>query len=216
MSTAKQHPLTWQDSPSGELDEDKFIEVVAALAEPTQTVKDAAKATGLPLHTVERVLDRLRSKHPATYAALREFATTNIIMGLKAKMALTLDAMTPEKIAAASYRDQATALGIMLQHHETLQGRPSAGQRLASGPCVTFALAEELDGHEAAAAHPDRRFMLVVAFDQHLLGAPGRRRNFKFEKRHAYVSVDFCSASTCSIVNMRIMIGTPSTQKSNQ
>ena len=126
MAAAKTSPVPWEDSPGGNLDEEKFIEVVVALADPTQTVKDAAKATGLPLRTGERILERLRSKHPATYAALREFATTNIIKGLKAKMALTLDAMTPEKIAAASYRDQATALGIMLQHHETLQGRPSA------------------------------------------------------------------------------------------
>lgn len=126
MSTAKKHPSTWQDSPSGNPDEEKFVEVVVALADPTQTVKQAAEATGLPLRTVERILERLGSKHPATYAALREFATTNIIKGLKEKMALTLDGITPEKIAGASYRDQATALGIMLQHHETLQGRPSA------------------------------------------------------------------------------------------
>ena len=81
MSTAKQHPSTWQDSPGGELDEEKFVEVVVALADPTQTVKQAAEATGLPLRTVEQILERLRSKHPASYAALREFATTNIIKG---------------------------------------------------------------------------------------------------------------------------------------
>ena len=126
MSSARQNPSAWQDSPGGELDEEKFVEVVAALAGPTQTVKQAAEATGIPLITVKRILERRRSQHAATFAAIETLEAKHVIKGLKDRTALTLDAMAPEKIAAASYRDQATALGIMLQHHETLQGRPSS------------------------------------------------------------------------------------------
>ena len=104
-----------------------------------------------------RRLERLRGKHPETYAALQEFATKDIIKGLKEKMALTLDGITPEKIAAASYRDQATALGIMLQHHETLQGRPSA--------ILTFEHRHKLEDVGGLLLAEMRRRGMVVAAD---------------------------------------------------
>lgn len=93
--------------------------------EPEVSIAQAARRVGMNERTAQDLMGRFLRRYQPVVGELRKVKSAELLGKIEDRLSVLLDAMTPEKIAAAPLRDQAVTFGILSEKRQLLRGEPT-------------------------------------------------------------------------------------------
>lgn len=110
-------------------DEEAVVEVMSLATNPFDErfdeLRASCKKAGMKPSLVAAIIRRMRSDLAAPHAEMKRLSLREMTDQLESKIALVLGAMDEYSVANASLKDQSIALGILVDRHQLLSGKPT-------------------------------------------------------------------------------------------
>ena len=100
--------------------------VVDQAGERFARVRALAAETGLKPEVLNRLIARMRARYQPVLAEMQEFKTRDILGAMEDRIGRALLYLDDYAMAAASAKDLAVVLGILLEKRQLLRGEPTA------------------------------------------------------------------------------------------
>ncbi len=125
-------PATRQIAERGHVANETAVADVMTLASATvvdderfRELREACKKAGMKPSLVAAIIRRMRAEFAAPMQEMRKLSLKEMTDQIESKIGLTLSGMDEYAVATASFKDQAIALGILVDRHQLLMGRPT-------------------------------------------------------------------------------------------